>query len=77
MDTESPTFWGVWTPGYEWPELFASRDDAVKRAYEVAQSRAGITAHLMQMTSAGTVRYPLHPTATGVLASSPPRLLNE
>jgi hypothetical protein len=64
---------GIWTDGYDAPELFKSREDAAKRAYDVARSNSGIVVHLMQMTSAGTVKYPSQPTASGILASDPPK----
>jgi hypothetical protein len=69
---EAPTFWGVWTAGHDGPELCVSEDAAIKRAYELALSRVGLTVHLMQMTSAGHIRYPLLPSAYGVLARNPP-----
>ena len=71
--TDQPLFWGVWTESLEQPELCASEAEAIKRAYEIAKSYVGTTVHLMKFTSAGSVKYPLTPTVSGILARNQPR----
>jgi hypothetical protein len=73
-DHKPPTFWGVWKVGLEVPELFASREQAAHRAYEMARLDVGITIHLLEMSSTGTVEFPDRPTAIGSLASYRPNL---
>jgi hypothetical protein len=65
---EFPDFWGVWTQGFEQPELFLLESDAARRAYDLAQSNVGIKVHVLKMVSAGTVNYPNQPSVTGILA---------
>jgi hypothetical protein len=68
---DEPTFWGVWVPGQESPELLGSREEAIERAYQIAMSRVGLTVHLMEMKTNGTVKFPMTPTVSGALAGYP------
>jgi hypothetical protein len=54
--SDGPVFWGVWTKALEGPELFASKDEAAKRAYEIAKVRVGTRVHLMRLASVGLGR---------------------
>ena len=66
--TDIPEFWGVWASALDRPEVFASPDDAVKRAHEVARSYRGARVHLMQLVSVGMVNYSDLPTISEVTA---------
>jgi hypothetical protein len=71
IPTDGPVFWGVWTKALEGPELFASKDEAAKRAYEIAAKvRVGTRVHLMRLASVGWVEYPNNPSASGELAGN-------
>jgi hypothetical protein len=74
MADKIPTFWVVWTAGMDRPELVLSEGAAVNRAYELALSQIGMTVHVLQTQSVGTIQYPANPTATGILAKDPPRI---
>jgi len=53
--SDVPAFWSVWASPLDTPEIFASRDDAVRRAHDVARLYIGEKVHLMELTSVGTV----------------------
>jgi hypothetical protein len=53
--TDVPAFWAVWASPLDTAEIFASPDDAVRRAHDIARLHIGEKVHLMEFISVGTV----------------------
>lgn len=64
---DEKSFWAVWAPGQDWPNLYSSEINARQAAHTKAKSNVGAVVHLMRLTSVGEVEYPAKPRLSGDL----------
>jgi hypothetical protein len=65
MAEEHPPLWFVWVPGEEAPQMHRSPESASAQADLAARLHVGVTVHLYQLKSVGSITYPNRPLIIG------------